>query len=153
MVELDVADAVQVQVERVQRRLIASVDARRASILAVGTMPEWLTKDFEDDVVHVTAIDAAWAAVTSRDFRTIVVAPHVEGESDGLRFALSVKEGATSRDGPPEVDPAYRRKAFLLLPVPGDDQYAVWRSQTRWVLAEGNDAAIRAELELLLRES
>jgi hypothetical protein len=125
-----------------------------AGLLMVGPPPEWLLLEFGGQVAVAPSVDAAWNAVCGDGYRLLVIAPHVEGDADGVRFARDVKAraGQAWRAGGPIVRPGYGDLAFVLLPVPGDDQYAIYYSGLRCDLREGSPSRILGDIHLLLRD-
>lgn len=70
----------------------------------------------------------------------VVVAPSVQTEGDGVRFVRSFKN-ATLQSLPPSIAdliPRYKTIPFVIMPVGGSTEYAVFRTSTQWELADSS---------------
>jgi hypothetical protein len=68
----------------------------------------------------------------------IVVSPGLREEADGLRFVRAFKVASKLIGEPPELlelRGRYLRTPFLVQPLPGDTEFAVFQSASRWFLA------------------
>jgi hypothetical protein len=73
----------------------------------------------------------------------VVVAPGLREETDGLRFVRAFKVSESIAGASPqllELRTRYRRTPFLVQPLDGDSQFAIFESATRWFL--GNTWAV-----------
>lgn len=77
-------------------------------------------------------------------FDVVVVRPTVQVEGDGVRFVRSFKSGHRSSFQAPAVFVAkqYEKVAFLILPVDGTSEYAVFKNPKIWFLADAIEVPI-----------
>lgn len=73
----------------------------------------------------------------------VVVAPSIADESDGLRFVRACKCSSVLVGGSGQLEQLrerYGRTPFLVQPLEGDTQFAIFHSSLRWYL--GNTSAV-----------
>lgn len=94
-------------------------------------------------VEHCATLHGGLTRMGEAKWDVVVVSPSIAEETDGLRFVRAFKcstglVGASEHLR--ELREQYRRTPFLVQPVEGDSQFAVFRSATRWFL--GNTTAV-----------
>lgn len=82
-------------------------------------------------------------AMMDFQFDVVVVQPSVDAEGDGVRFVRAIKARA-SGDAHSAVFLAqrYRDVPFVILPLTGDSEFAVFRSGTSWSLEHARKTSV-----------
>jgi hypothetical protein len=92
---------------------------------------------------RVTTLAQGLARLGEARWDVVVVSPSFVDETDGLRFVRAFK-GSTALIGASEqlrqLRERYQRTPFVVQPLAGDTQFAVFNSATRWFL--GSTAAV-----------
>jgi hypothetical protein len=85
-------------------------------------------------VEQVSSFGAALERMDSHRYKLVIVSPRVREETDGVGFVRAFKakvaiDGVASR-----IRSAYTRVPFLILPLEGDTEFAVFRTSSAWFL-------------------
>jgi hypothetical protein len=112
-----------------------------------GALPATAVAGLRKRGCHVdVALDFAAAVRRMRRDRydVVVTWPHVEGDADGLRFVRAFKQVAAA---PPANTDArlleqYARVPFLILPLDGTTEFALFASAKRWFLGDTNEVPL-----------
>lgn len=93
------------------------------------------------DVVH-TLVDAVEAMNRER-YRVVVTSAHVSGEADGLRFVRGLKHAKPTLEAEHgRLVRLYAGVPFLVLPLEGKGEYAVFRTQESWYLGHTSEVPV-----------
>lgn len=129
--------------------------SRAPRILVVGVPFAGMGRRLRElgfEIEAVYRIGEACRAMAATEFAMICVNPHVEGDADGIRFVRSVigqpADAAVDRHWA-ALRFRYAQTPFIIFPVPGDTQYAVFLSIHRWKLLETDRLAIVAAIRWL----
>lgn len=91
----------------------------------------------------VPALEAGLARMAEARWDVVVVAPDIRAETDGLRFVRAFKCSASIAGASQpllELRDRYAKTPFLVRPLEGDSQFAIFESASRWFL--GNTWAV-----------
>jgi hypothetical protein len=116
-------------------------------VLVIGGPLRWVDRSelvrhgCRVDVVHT--LEAAVEAMDRERYRVVVTSAHVSGEADGLRFVRGLKHAKSTA----EVERArlvrlYAGVPFLVLPLEGNGEYAVFRTLESWYLGQTREVPI-----------
>jgi hypothetical protein len=74
----------------------------------------------------------------------VVVAPTVQHEGDGVRFVRSFKrtDAALLPAAVANIVPLYQRVPFVISPIPGTGEYAIFETSTKWSIAEAEQTPL-----------
>ena len=101
---------------------------------------------------RVSSLAGALEAMEEHPWRLVVVSPRVRETTDGLRFVHAFK-AARPLDG--VAYQALRRRyaavPFLIQPLPGDTEFAVFYSATEWCLGDTDTTPLVSTIRLLCR--
>ncbi len=92
----------------------------------------------------VPTFEAALERMEHEQYEVVVTAARVSGDADGLRFVRGFKHAA-SRDfegAEAMLMTAYARVPFLVLPLEGTTEYALFQTLRRWYLGNAESTPL-----------
>jgi hypothetical protein len=121
------------------------IPAQPMHVLAVGPIPPWLLRG-PLRVDWVPGPAEALEYLAERKHVVVVIAPHIDGDGDGVRFAAALHGRRTQEFGDAGWPASARDLPILLLPVGDDDEYAVRVPPWSWCLRTGGTPHITADI-------
>ena len=95
------------------------------------------------EVAAVATLADALSSMELQFFDAVVVDPHVDGDGLGVKFVRAIKHGIHEREHSLEfLVLRYARVPFVIRPVPGDTQYAVFFSGGEWYLSDSLETSL-----------
>ena len=93
-------------------------------------------------VEHVWSLGDALERMDAHRYKLIVVSARVREDTDGVRFVRAFKAKAAIEGVAKHMRAAYAKVPFLILPLEGDTEFAVFRTSSEWFLFDSDHVSL-----------
>ena len=127
---------------------LALAPTRQPTVLCIGgplpSATETMLLSHGCGIETVGTLADGLREMTKRRYDVVVVRPTHQVDGDGVRFVRSIKSGGPSKSQTPVafVASAYRQVPFLILPMTGTTEYALFKNSKIWFLADTDEVPI-----------
>ena len=111
-------------------------DDRGRILLVGGPLPADVQRGLPPRlaVEQVSTLGDALERMDAQRYKLVVVSARVREETDGVRFVRAFKAKVAIDGVAKHLRAAYARVPFLILPLEGDTEFAVFRTSSEWFL-------------------
>jgi hypothetical protein len=109
------------------------------SLLIVGApLPDQVRRNLWPQLAvrQVLSLGDALEAMDAQEWKLIIVSPNVRETSDGIRFVHAFKASKPLDGVAGQLRRRYAKVPFLIQPLPGDTEFAVFKSTSDWSLRD-----------------